>query len=688
MLHSVHHNILIKICFLISIVCLSAGSAEADSAKDLYQEADTTYKKLLDDPRENQYRGNWFGAIRQFQSVYRMNPKGDWAPAGLYMAGQLYSDLYERFHKEADKIAAEELLRRTVQQFPGSEYGKKADRLLGKMGFNPVLAKKAVKPPVKTDTKPDELFYKAQSCYRSLQNNPAQQKYRSRWLTCISKFKSVYEAEPVGPWAAAGLYMSGMLYEGLYGNSFSPKDKQQALSAFQSVVREFPDSRYRKNAEIKISEMTGKRKPVSVEMEKPSDPVPGTTGLDDIRKVIADADDSIGSPDPEPIVVDNGPADGKTYINGIRYWSNPNYTRIVIDAGGSIKYDTPHLLGENRSLNKLRRLYFDVHQGRLGKNLKTFIPIDDNLLSAVRAAQYAPEVVRVVIDIKSYKTYKIFHLMEPSRIVVDVWGDAGPAPPASKTRPVEPICETNEKISPGALARQLALGVRRVVIDPGHGGKDPGAPGYVKGVQEKDVTLKMARLLAKRLEKELKCEVLLTRNSDKTLSLEERTALANTKNADLFISIHANAHKNKDVYGIETYYLNLATDDESIRVAARENATSEKNISDLHSILSDLMQNAKINESSRLAAYVQSAMVDNMKSRHSRIRNNGVKKAPFYVLLGAQMPAVLVETAFISNQRECNRLTDSKYQQDICNAIVEGVRNYIKETCPSALTRK
>jgi len=247
----------------------------------------------------------------------------------------------------------------------------------------------------------------------------------------------------------------------------------------------------------------------------------------------------------------------------------------------------------------------------------------------------------------------------------------------------------NGKLPAGALAKQLALGVSRIIIDPGHGGRDYGAPGYLKGVHEKNVVLQISRRLAKKIRQELGYEVYLTRNSDKYLTLEERTAIANTKNADLFISIHTNSHKDRRAYGIETYFLNLATDDDAIRVAAMENATSTKNISDLQSILSDLMQNAKINESSRLAGYVQSSMVGHLKNkRYSRIKDKGVKQAPFYVLLGAQMPAVLVETSFISNPRECKRLTNPKYQERLCEAIIKGIQTYIRETSPTAFMKK
>ncbi len=223
-----------------------------------------------------------------------------------------------------------------------------------------------------------------------------------------------------------------------------------------------------------------------------------------------------------------------------------------------------------------------------------------------RAGQYKPDTVRVVMDIKSFKTYEIFSLDEPFRIVIDVWGEgeAAPRPPQQQAAVKLP----SGKIPPGSIARSLALGVSRIVIDAGHGGKDPGAKGYCSKAREKDITLSIAKRLKKKLETRLGCEVIMTRRRDQFLTLEERTAFANTKDADLFISIHVNAHRNKRAYGVETYFLNLATDEDAIRVAAMENATSTKNISDLQTILMDLMQNAKINESSRLASHVQTQM--------------------------------------------------------------------------------
>jgi N-acetylmuramoyl-L-alanine amidase len=195
----------------------------------------------------------------------------------------------------------------------------------------------------------------------------------------------------------------------------------------------------------------------------------------------------------------------------------------------------------------------------------------------------------------------------------------------------------------------------------------------------------MAKKLAVTLRQRLKCTVLLTRYKDKKLTLEERTAIANTKKADLFISLHVNAAKNRKLKGIETYILNLATDKQAIAVAARENATSEKNISDLDLILSDLIQNTKIEESTRLANLVQNNFIKGMRKKYSGINNLGVKQAPFYVLLGARMPSILIETSFISNKTECKRLMSDSYQTAIATTITDGIEKYINATNPKQL---
>jgi N-acetylmuramoyl-L-alanine amidase len=523
-----------------------------------------------------------------------------------------------------------------------------------------------------------DQYYKAEACYKKLRHSPRKQKYRDKWLSCIEKFEAVYRHDPKGPWAAAGLYMSGQLYQELYKRSFKTSDKQTAIEIYERIISDFQKSKYIQKAEYALRQMSYKKTPKRAsKKEMPKK---------DVARVEADSIEAeIEKLTSTPLPVKKelkGDTDKDAKVLGLRYWSNPSYTRVVIDADKDVSY-THRLLKKDAFIKKPQRLYVDLNNSRLKKDIKKIVPINDDLLIDARAGQYAIDQVRVVVDIKSFQTYKIFSLKNPFRIVIDVWGTVD-----KPAQPVIKVDKKNARIPAGALAKQLALGVSRIVIDPGHGGRDYGAPGYLKGVHEKHVVLKLARRLAKKIRKELGCEVIMTRNSDRNLTLEERTAIANTKNADLFISIHTNAVRDRRAYGIETFFLNLATDNDAILVAARENATSTKNISDLETILSDLMQNAKINESSRLAVHVQRSMNRHLRKHYSRIKSKGVKQAPFYVLLGAQMPAILIETSFISNPRECKRLNDTAYQDRMSEAIVEGIKEYIKETNPTALMER
>jgi len=670
------HNKRIYIAFIL-LSCIAggifgSGIGEAITPKQAYFNAEACYKKLRNAPAKMKYRENWLRCIEKFQTVHRLDSTGPWAPAGLFMSGKLYAELAKRSWKASDHQEALDIFERIIKRYPQSKYRAKAAAEIRALSQSNLAQKKT--PPAKALPKASKTaadrYLEADSCYSNLRQSARKMAYRHNWLQCIEKFYAGYRQDPDGDRAAAGLFMTGKLYADLYGQSKRKSDLRAAHTMYAKVVASFPDSRYGVKAGLLIDAM-----PEWV--KKDSAGKPG-----DLTEIIENDSQKPASGLNQTAGAASSIANGRATVNNLRFWSNPNYTRVVIDATRETDY-YHHLLKKDPSINKPQRLYVDLKNSRLGRNIKKSIPINDDLLSDARAGQFTSDSVRVVVDIKSFKTYKIFSLKDPFRIVIDVWGTAEAGKPAPRQPRV--TIKKNGKLPSSALAKQLALGVSRIVIDPGHGGRDYGAPGYLKGVHEKHVTLQIARKLAQLIREELECEVFLTRNGDRFLTLEERTAIANTKNADLFISIHTNSHKDRRAYGIETYFLNLATDDDAIRVAAMENATSTKNISDLQTILYDLMQNAKINESSRLAGNVQVSVVTHLKSRRwSRIKDKGVKQAPFYVLLGAQMPAILVETGFISNPRECKRLVDPQYQKRVSEAIVMGVKKYIQEITPTA----
>jgi N-acetylmuramoyl-L-alanine amidase len=248
-------------------------------------------------------------------------------------------------------------------------------------------------------------------------------------------------------------------------------------------------------------------------------------------------------------------------------------------------------------------------------------------------------------------------------------GQADPAPTPATTVP------PSRNLKGGfSIARQLGLGVSRIVIDPGHGGYDSGASSG--GLSEAELVLDIALRLEKLLTKVPGVEVVLTRRKDQYISLQERTAIANRESADLFLSIHANASTNPQAHGIETYFLNFATNLSAASVAARENAASGQAMGTLPDVVKTIALNNKLDESRDFATYVQRAVVDKLKPANAALRDLGVKQAPFVVLIGAAMPSVLAEVSFLTNPEEAKLLKRQDYRQKIADALFDAVRKY------------
>lgn len=348
-------------------------------------------------------------------------------------------------------------------------------------------------------------------------------------------------------------------------------------------------------------------------------------------------------------------------VKGLRAKSYKSHTRVVIEMDGSVDFT------QNRLPNP-ERLYFDLKKSNLSKKTTSSLEMDGGVVSKIRLAQFDKQTVRLVLEVKSSEKYYAFTLEDPFRMVIDVYApQSGPLAPGEDRK----------------TANADADKVTTIVIDPGHGGDDPGAIGP-NGVQEKDIVLSVGKKLGSLLSEQPGIEVVYTRDRDVFIPLNERTEIANSRKADLFVSIHANASPRKNVRGIETYFLNWTDDKEAIRVAARENKVSFKKMEemqgDLQMILDDLARKSKNEESMKLASNVQNAIVSALKEKYSRIEDLGVKYALFYVLVGAEMPAVLVEISFISNREEEKRLTQDQYKKRIAEAIAEGINAYMTQS--------
>jgi len=566
------------------------------------------------------------------------------------------------------------------------------------------------------------------------------------------------------------------------------KDLACAKDKLRQVLTEQPDTSYSEQASLELKSMeppatrsgrtVGKstpRNPSSNAKTQPRNPAPEDAQPDSAQQPVA----------PLPVTADATPIPSKeqsapgrvVMITGMRHWSNPTSTRIAIDLGGKVEYEAARVPDPDR-------IFFDLHGARLASNLNghQVEVIDDGYLKRIRAAQFHPDVTRVVLDVTDVSDYSAFLLPNPWRLIIDIHSDKsagkiaaanGTAATIGPSRPVTPprgertiatsaestiadvakLSSDSAKVqatagptsapvaakivapampadSPAAnpapdtsaansaaappntaknrrkgknnapstgstegsaiphaadptadgersLVRALGLKVGRIVIDPGHGGHDSGTLGP-GGIQEKDVVLDVALRVGKLLHQRLGAEIVYTRNDDTFIPLETRTAIANKAQADLFLSIHGNSSPEPSARGVETYYLNFTSDPDALEVAARENAVSSSSVHQLSDLVRKIALKDKIDESREFAADVDEGLYSGLKAGNPGLKDRGVKKAPFVVLIGAQMPSILAEISFLTNPDDAEELSEGSYRQRIAESLDAGVERYLR----------
>lgn len=354
-------------------------------------------------------------------------------------------------------------------------------------------------------------------------------------------------------------------------------------------------------------------------------------------------------------------------LRDVRHISAADYTRIIITLSKEVRLKVFTTRADSRN-GLPPRLVVDFSQTRRGTHAPATVAIHDGLLKQVRTGQFSPTTTRVVLDIERIEKYNSFVLHNPFRLIIDVQGGK-----REKGWRQKPPVTTTEKRTPKRPTFTIML-------DPGHGGKDPGAIGEGR-IAEKDVVLAISKRAGRKLAARLPVKVLYTRTSDVFIPLEERIAKANAAQADLFVSVHANASTNTNLQGVETYYLNNTNDRATIRLAALENGVrpggSDRGDS-LSFLLSDLIQSGKEEDSIMLAHQLQEAITTRAREKYPSVHNLGVKKGPFYVLVGAHMPCVLVETAFVTHRIEGKYLARPDYQEALAEGLFLGIARFLR----------
>ncbi len=355
----------------------------------------------------------------------------------------------------------------------------------------------------------------------------------------------------------------------------------------------------------------------------------------------------------------------RPYLLKIRSYSHPDKTRVVIDLSEKTEFRADKLTNPDRIFINIMASIVKL------EDVFKQIEINDGVLKAVRTAQFNEEITRVVFDLYREAKYDLFSLPDPDRIVIDIF-KPGEETAISETLPTKP----EEKPAPGPEI----TGKRVVIIDPGHGGSDPGAINPTTYLEEKEVTLGIALYLEKLL-KGAGIPTYLTRDKDEFVYLEDRTNFANQKNGFVFVSLHANSVLNPrpSAAGIETFVLSSRHIGASAKdVADRENRASRAHPeldTDLAKIIADLEESANITYSRDFAEIVQKKLVE-----HLGLKDRGVKQAPFVVLKGANMAAVIVEIGFISNPEEEKLLKTNKFRENAAQALFEAIKYYIENT--------
>lgn len=501
----------------------------------------------------------------------------------------------------------------------------------------------------------------------------------------IAAYDALVRRYPISGYSDNALANAADLAATLHERFEDPKDRETAIRFYQRLAAEYPASSLVKVAEPALARLQ-----------------------------------TISGAAPAPASASSSSA-ARARLMAIERTVLPDAVRITLALDREVPYREETLTGP-------ARVFFDLKGVEAAPDLvDAVLRYPTDAVRQIRVGRHPNRTVRVVLDLEGVNRHSVYALYNPFRVVIDcepivpsvartavvtlpVTPPVAPlvAPPVARAiaREVErdtlPVV-SRETAAPAApvearpttpvgvpspapeaahanraggfsLARQLGLGVSRIVIDPGHGGHDPGA--QVKGLAEADLTLDVALRLEALLQKEPGIEVVLTRRTNVYIPLEERTAIANREDADLFLSIHGNASRNASARGVETYFLSFAATPEAAAVAARENSAHAGEMHKLPDIIRAIALNTKLDESQDLAGMVQEALVTRLRRSNKNVRNLGVKKAPFVVLIGAGMPSVLAEVSFLTNKQELQLLRSGPYKQRIAEALHAAVMRY------------
>jgi N-acetylmuramoyl-L-alanine amidase len=500
----------------------------------------------------------------------------------------------------------------------------------------------------------EDLYYLAQKSYYKFKGSQDKQQFRHHWEKVIQQFSKVVERHPKSPQAYKAVFTMARLYQGLNGVSKNSKDLDRALHYYKKVSRDFSKGTLTDDALFESAEIYLGKKDFS--------------SAASILKTI----------------FEKYPSGDQAKKARLEYKKLASTTPLLKKAPKTQPVNkTPVALSKKKKPEPkiVKQAVSPVSLTALAKEKKA-APVVVKQVLATPPKSLKQKKITSKPKLASLKKKHVKPDSRKKRVIVSK------SKPTTQT-PVEKVYfKKSKKGKKGHLYTPSSGRGKKsaplIVVDAGHGGKDQGAKS-ARGLHEKSVNLTIARHVKTILVNRFKYRVVMTRKDDTFIPLKERSAIANNRNADLFVSIHANAAKRKSAHGIETYFLGTTHNDDALAVAARENGELVQSVKDdqVQEILASLITTTKINDSSRLAGTVQENLFRSTRKKFRALKNLGVKEGPFYVLHGADMPSILVEVGFLTNRKESRMLSKPDYLYRLASSIAEGIHKYLQDKGPS-----
>ena len=687
----------------------SFAKADARKAIECYEAVAQRHadSRLADDAlfRAAKLRAAWLkddkGAMALLERIKSQYPKGDMLSEALALEKTLQAAANGRTAPEARQVSSTDGKEPKDETAPAKGASTAApspasSSVAGSADAPTALLAKAsaLQPLPQADLLP--RYREAKAKMEALRADKVRSCWRQPWEELTTEFLRIYTSRKDWAISPGALFRAAASQEALSDCSHIADEYRQARDLYLKLAQEFPKSALADDSLLRAA---------SIEADRLNQPTEALELLDAIMALYSGGDmvteaqtlrnRITGAPATTASKSGAAPQAARPVVQSLSWNSlSKNSVEIVLELSAPARYtaklNTGSAKGKNRSGQA--SLQIALENASVENDIRKGVNIRGSLFKGMSVSDSKGGETLLQFNFQDARRFDARTETNPCRIILRVAGGSTQLPPVSNAKAgfadAEPAAAKAATVaeSGGAqpatppsprlvrdMARQLGLTVHTVFIDAGHGGRDPGTNHH--GVLERAISLDVALTLGRLLEAN-GLEVVYSRTADKHVSLRERTTMADAAGADLFVSIHINANEDPSVQGFETYYLDIASNPEAARLATLENADGDHRLGDMQKMLADVMLNARVDESRHLAQDIQRLSQFRLKRRQYNTKDNGIKSAPFIVLLGAQMPAVLVEIGYCTNRDEASRLLTPKYRMTLAEGLAEGILAY------------